>query len=101
MKKLTNQSSNDGNVILFNLHTNARSINPISFPGLEAELPDRYSEMLFNSASTLPKYMRDVASNEFNLQLDEGAKAFVLNGDIDLIITAIEIGTRPKYHLLR
>lgn len=99
MRRLTAQSSNDGNIILFNLHTNARSTNPITFPGSEVQLPDQYSEMLFNGASALPNFMRNVASQEFNLNLSDGAKAFVLNGDIDLIITAIEIGTRPSLQL--
>jgi hypothetical protein len=96
MTKLTTQFSNDGNVILFNLHTNARSVNPISFPGPEVQLPDQYSEMLFNGSSSLPNFMRSIAEKEFGLKLSDGAKAFVLNGDIDLIITAIEIGTRPN-----
>lgn len=99
MRRLTAQSSNDGNIILFNLHTNARSTNPITFPGSEVQLPDQYSQMLFNGASALPIFMRNVASQEFNLSLSDGAKAFVLNGDIDLIITAIEIGTRPSLQL--
>ncbi len=99
MIKLTSQSSNDGNVILFNLHTNARATNPISFPAAEVQLPDQYAQMLFNGASTLPSFMRTVASQEFSLNLSDGAKAFVLNGDIDLIITAIEIGTRPSLQL--
>lgn len=99
MNKITNQASTDGNVVLFNLHTNARSVNPISFPGPEVHLPDQYSEKLFNGASLLPSFMRNVASQEFGLNLSDGAKAFVLNGDIDLIITAIEIGTRPSLQL--
>lgn len=99
MQKLTSQASNDGNVILFNLHTNARSAYPLSFPGPEIQLPDQYSEMLFNGASNLPGFMRNVAAQEFGLNLSDGAKAFVLNGDIDLIITAIEIGTRPSLQL--
>lgn len=99
MNRLTSQTSNDGNVILFNLHTNARSTNPISFPGSEVQLPDQYSELLFKGASTLPSFMRNVAAQEFSLNLSDGAKAFVLNGDIDLIITAIEIGTRPSLQL--
>jgi hypothetical protein len=99
MKKLTSQSSNDGEVILFNLHTHARSSNAISFPGPEITLPDEYAEMLFSGASSLPSFMRQIASQEFGLKLSDGAKAFVLNGDIDLIITAIEIGTRPSLQL--
>jgi hypothetical protein len=99
MKKLTEQTSNDGNVILFNLHTHARGTNSISFPGADTVLPDQYAEMLFNGASLLPNFMRDVAAQEFGINLSDGAKAFVLNGDIDLIITAIEIGTRPSLQL--
>jgi hypothetical protein len=99
MKKLTNQSSIDGNVILFNLHTHAHPTNPISFPGQETLLPDQYAEMLFNGASLLPGFMKDVAAKEFSINLSEEAKAFVLNGDIDIIITAIEIGTRPSLQL--
>jgi von Willebrand factor type A domain len=99
MKKITCQTSNDGNVILFNLHTNARSSNPISFPGPEFQLPDQYAEMLFNGSSLLPNFMRTVASNEFGISLSDESRAFVLNGDIDLIITAIEIGTRPGLQL--
>ncbi len=99
MNKLTTQLSNDGNVILFNLHTNAKSINPISFPGSEISLPDLNSEKLFNGSSLLPSFMRSVAAEEFSLSLSDSARAFVLNGDIDLIITAIEIGTRPSLQL--
>jgi hypothetical protein len=99
MNRLTSQKSNDGNVVLFNLHTNARSANPISFPSPEVQLPDQYSELLFSGASALPSFMGHIAAQEFNLNLSEGAKAFVLNGDIDLIITAIEIGTRPSLQL--
>jgi hypothetical protein len=99
MNKLTNQFSTDGNVILFNLHTHSRGTNPISFPGPEITLPDRSAEMLFKGASLLPDFMRSVAEQEFGLKLSDRAKAFVLNGDIDLIITAIEIGTRPSSQL--
>ncbi|OAV74799.1 von Willebrand factor type A domain protein [Bacteroidales bacterium Barb7] len=98
MIKLTNQSSSDGNVILFNLHTHSRGANSISFPGTDVVLPDQYAEMLFKGASLLPDFMRN-AAQEFGLNLSDGAKAFVLNGDIDLIITAIEIGTRPSSQL--
>jgi len=100
MNRLTSQTSNDGNVILFNLHTSTRGgTNSFSFPGTEVQLPDQYAELLFNGASTLPVFMRNVAAQEFSLNLSDGAKAFVLNGDIDLIITAIEIGTRPSLQL--
>lgn len=101
MGKLIGLSSNDGNVILFNLHTNAKSMIPIRFPGSETMLPDQYSEMLFKGASVLPDFIRDVANKDYNMNLSDGAKGFVMNGDIDLIITAIEIGTRASLQLMR
>jgi hypothetical protein len=99
MNKLTAQSSNDGNVLLFNLHTSTRGVNPFSFPSPGTILPDSYAEMLFRGASALPAFMREVAIQEFGMNLGAGAKAFVLNGEIDLIISAIEIGTRPSLQL--
>ncbi|MCS6905790.1 MAG: vWA domain-containing protein [Bacteroidia bacterium] len=101
MQKLTSKASSDGNVLLFNLHTSTRSSNltQISFPSSEANLPDNFAKMLYNGASFLPPFMQKVASQEFDLNLGENAKAFVLNGDIDIIITAIEIGTRPSIEL--
>jgi hypothetical protein len=98
MNKLTSQKSNDGNVILFNLHTNSKSAQVLIFPGPEDQLPDKNSVKLFNGASILPEFMRG-AAQEYGIQISEGAKAFVLNADIDVIITAIEIGTRPSLQL--
>lgn len=99
MQKLIRQSSNDGNVILFNLHTSAGSTNQIIFPSSETSLPDQYAQMLCNGSSPLPNFMRTVASHEFGMTLSDGAKAFVLNAQLDVIITAIEIGTRPSLQL--
>jgi hypothetical protein len=101
MQKLIAQSSNDGSVILFNLHTNARNVTPITFPTSGVSLPDQYSEMLFNNASILPAFIREVATKDFGMTLSEGAKGFIMNGDITLIITAIEIGTRASLQLMR
>jgi hypothetical protein len=43
--------------------------------------------------------MRSVASQEFSINLSNGGKAFVLNGDIDLILTGIKIATTPSLQL--
>ncbi len=59
-------------------------------------LPDQYSEMLFKAASKLTPFMVDIAKKEYNLNVSENSKGFVLNGDLALIITALEIGTRPS-----
>lgn len=100
MRNLTNKASSDGNVILFNVHASTRSSNIISFCGAETTLPDQYAELLFNGASVLPDFMKKVATEDYQYSLAIDAKAFVLNGDIELIVTAIDIGTRPA-NLLR
>ena len=100
MKILTGKASSDGNVVLFNVHASARATNPVSFCGSSTILPDQYAEMLFKGASTLPAFMREVAKQDYQMSLPEDAKAFVMNGSIELIITAIDIGTRPS-NLLR
>lgn len=100
MKSLANKSSSDGNVVLFNVHASSRSKNALSFCGSATTLPDQYAELLFNGASILPDFMAQVAKNEYGLAIAEDARAFVLNGDIEIIITAIDIGTRPS-NLLR
>ncbi|GHT37724.1 hypothetical protein FACS189435_3370 [Bacteroidia bacterium] len=94
MRKLSAQTSTDGNVILFNLHTHAQGTNSISFPGSKTSLPEEYAEILYNGASPLPGFIREVAVNEHGLNISHDAKAFVMNGDIDLIIKAMDIGTR-------
>ena len=100
MKKLIGKGSSDGNVILFNVHASARATNPISFCGASTVLPDQYAQLLLEGASALPEFMKQVAKQDYQMSLPEDAKAFILNGDIDLIITAIDIGTRPS-NLLR
>jgi hypothetical protein len=96
MNDLKALSSNDGNVLLFNLHIssnpNARST---AFPDSSASLPDQYSRLLFDGASVLTPFMRNVAS-EHGFSLSDGAKCFVLNADLVLVIQALDIGTRPS-----
>jgi hypothetical protein len=99
MQQLTNLKSSDGNVLLFNLHL---SDNPdaaqIEFPSDSPPptLPDKYAEMLFRSASILTPFMVEIAQKEYGKNVNESSRGFVLNGDLALIITAMEIGTRPS-----
>jgi hypothetical protein len=97
MQQLTSKSSNDGNVLLFNLHlSNNPNAKQIEFPSNTELLPDQYSQMLFATSSPLTSFMIDIAKKEYNLNVSENSKGFVLNGDLALIITAMEIGTRPS-----
>jgi hypothetical protein len=95
MRNLTNLSSNDGNVVLFNLHVSS-SPAVVAFPDSPAGLPDAYAQMLFGCASKLTPFMRQIARDTYGLQLRDDARAFVLNGDPTLVVQALDIGTRPS-----
>jgi hypothetical protein len=96
MKDLTSLTSSDGNVLLFNLHLSSNP-NAVStaFPDTPAKLPDQFSTSLFDGASVLTPFMRKVAG-EHGFTLGEGAKCFVLNAELVLVIQALDIGTRPS-----
>lgn len=96
MHSLTTLCSSDGNILLFNLHLSAnKEATPISFPDPSVKLPDEYANMMFAGASPLTQFMRAIAS-EHGFSVNEGAKGFVLNGDLTLIIQALDIGTRAS-----
>lgn len=96
MGAITGLSSTDGSVLLFNFHISGNSqVTSVSFPDSSAALPDQYSKLLFEGASPLTVFMRSVAK-EHGFVLGEGARGFVLNADLTLIIQALDIGTRPS-----
>ena len=97
MNRLKSLATSDGAVLLFNLHlSNNPNANTILFADSPTTLPDEYARVLWDGASPLTPFMRSVAQQEHNLDLSEGAKGFVLNGDMVAIIQALDIGTRPS-----
>lgn len=96
LKELTNLSTSDGNVMLFNIHLTAKpNIEPVSFSDSVDSLPDTYSKMLFETSSPLTPAMRGLAK-EHGFSTSEDSRCFVLNGDLVLLVQAIDIGTRPS-----
>jgi len=94
-------TTTNGKVTLFNVHLSSRrAAEPLKFPDKVEELPvvegkvDPYARMLFERASLLTPFMRNVAW-ENGLYLSEQSRAFVLNADPTLLVLALEIGTRP------
>lgn len=96
LRAVTSLGSNDGNVLLFNLHLSSNpSAQAIAFPNTPEGLPDQYARMLYESASVLTPGMRS-AANELGHQLAHDARGFALNADLAVIITGLTIGTRPS-----
>jgi len=95
IRALTNMSSSDGNVMLFNIHLSANpDASSVTFPDSADNLPDDYSKMLFETSSPLTPTMRALA-REHGFNPSETARSFVLNADMVLLVQAIDIGTRP------
>lgn len=92
---ITLLASEDGNVLLFNLHISAQHATPIEFADRDVELPDQYAQLLFRMSSVLPAYMRSIAQQE-GYQVGERARGFVFNGGIESVIGFLDIGTRPS-----
>jgi len=96
LQSLTNLSTSDGNVMLFNIHLSANpKAKPMSFSDSPDDLPDMYSKMLFQTSSPLTPAMRGLAK-EHGFDTSEDSRCFVLNADMVILVQAIDIGTRPS-----
>jgi hypothetical protein len=87
--------TNDGNVLVFNIHISSNQSAPIEFPDDESRLGDQYARFLFRLSSTLPSYMQAIARQE-GLAVSEMSRGFAFNADMVGLIRFIDIGTRPS-----
>ena len=86
-------ASQDGNVLLFNLHISASGEKPILFPSSESGLPDDHARLLFRMSSSLPPAMLRQAQI-LEMAVSPGAVGFGFNADMASVITFLDIGTR-------
>jgi hypothetical protein len=93
-------ASDDGNVLLFNLHLSSRPQPAVEFPDREADLPDDLARRLFRMASVLPPPMRVLARQE-GLRVGDEARGFVFNADPVALIRFLNLGTRVDLKRLR
>jgi hypothetical protein len=95
MQAVTSISSSDGNVLLFNVHLSSNANPAIAYPESADGLPDQYAKLLFDTASELTPFMIGIAREQgYNPQ--PGARGFVFNGDLALVVQSLDIGTRPS-----
>jgi hypothetical protein len=90
---LLSVASQDGNVLLFNVHVSVRGDRPILFPSDESNLPDDYARLLFRMSSLLPPSMLRQAQI-LETSVEEGAVGFAFNADLASVIMFLDIGTR-------
>jgi hypothetical protein len=93
VEALTSLQSDDGQVLLYNLHLSGLAASPITFPAESAKLPDEYAKMLFGISSEVPPQICE----ELNLEgypAAPGTRGFAFNADGGALVQFLDIGTR-------
>lgn len=88
-------NTDDGNVLVFNLHVSTLEDKSISFPSSESGLPDAYSQMLFRMSSVFPEYVMQFAK-EKHYDVDNESRGFIFNAEAADIVDFFDIGTRAS-----
>ncbi len=91
--QLKGLSSEDGEVLLFNVHLSLRKELPIEFPDHESALPDQWARRLFRMSSLLPAPMHQPA-RQAGLSISGRTRGFVFNADLASVVRFLDIGTR-------
>lgn len=92
-QSILEQSTLDGNALLFNCHVSSRHSLKIEYPSDPTRLPDEFARMLFGISSPLPEPFRNTAA-EIGLAIPPGARGFVFNADPVSVAQFFNIGTR-------
>ena len=87
--------TNDGPVIVLNIHVSALGTDPIRFPSSETGLPDAYAKMLFRMSSQLPKHLIGFAQEKGHNMSTE-SRGFMFNAEAAEIVDFFDIGTRAS-----
>lgn len=91
--ELRGLTTEDGNVLLFNVHISSKELPPIELPVSENELPDERARLLYRMSSPLPEKMIAEARS-LEQKVPDGARGFVFNADLVSVIQFLDIGTR-------
>jgi hypothetical protein len=86
--------TNDGGVLLLNVHLSSKGGEPILFPDSDNNLPDQYAKLLFQMSSPLTDGMKARATQK-GITVGQSSKGFAFNADLKAVIQFLEIGTRP------
>lgn len=94
-QQLRSFATDDGDVLLFNIHLSESEEPAIELPESAQGLPDEYARQLFQMSSPLPFSMRSAAEQEgYTVSLD--TRGFVFNADPVALVRFLEVGTRPS-----
>jgi hypothetical protein len=92
-KQLSLISTNDGAVLMFNLHVSTSGAEQAKFPASENDLIDRYARLLFRMSSQLPQHLIDYAQHK-GVNVSDKSRGFIYNAEPAEIVDFFDIGTR-------
>ena len=91
--------TNDGNILLYNVHLSEMAANPVQYPSAESDLPvDDYAMKMFRMSSVFPESVVAMASG-MSLPVAEGSRGYVYNADMVALAQFLDIGTRAASDL--
>lgn len=88
----------DGNVLVFNIHTSNSADNSVFFPCTKSELveQDEYAALLFDMSSDLPSNYNKHISNFTKKDIVGAYTAMVVNAPISKMISLLNVGTNTN-----
>lgn len=87
--------TNDGEVLILNIHVSSLGNDPIRFPASESGLPDDYAKLLFRMSSPLPEHLVRFAQEKGHTVGVE-SRGFMFNAEAAELVDFFDIGTRAS-----
>lgn len=91
-RRLSGLSTQDGDLLLFNLNVSALPAQPLFCPADPSLLDNDYARLLFEMSSLLPPYMVELAAG-MGLDVPRFGRGFVYNADMVAVVRFLQIGT--------
>ncbi|NCC11091.1 MAG: DUF4433 domain-containing protein [Bacteroidia bacterium] len=92
--ELKSMSTNDGNVLLFNVHVTPEEGEAFAFPADKSEISNsRYATTLFDLSSLLPMRYNDAISALRNDGVNKRRAAMAVNANMSTLVQLMDIGT--------
>lgn len=88
-------ATEDGPVLLFNVHISSSAEKSVLYPDSSADLSDDFARQLFEMSSVLPPSFQEKFQDE-DYNVSAASRAFVFNAGIGEVIRCLDIGTRLK-----
>jgi len=93
-RTLTRLRTEDGAVLLFNLHVDTAKGQEVLFPSSASSLPDDYAATLCRISSRFPPHLIPRA-RQYRYKVSEKSRFFIYKASMDFIVHFFEMGTRP------